>query len=545
MASLDEKNFEEQFNKFINTAKRQGRKGIGKVVYGRMIMVILMLLIQLVVLCLFILHYQRYATSFYVGYIILEVTVVLFIINSDMNPTYKLAWIIPVVAFPVFGTLFYMFLRIQPGVSILRYQNRRIMDITSKINSQDEAITTRIKYEDKDLYNTSRYIYNTTGFPIYESGNTKYYPLGEDLFKQMLLELENAQNYIFIEYFIIERGVMWDTILEILKAKAAQGVEVRVMYDGTCTFSLLPASYPKFLEKYGIKAKVFAPILPVLSVHQNNRDHRKIMIIDGKVAFTGGVNLADEYINMVNRFGHWKDNGIMTEGNAVKNFTAMFLQMWNIDEKEITEDFEKYIGKGNIERYTEGICKDNLKKYTGYVMPYADTPFENESHAYQIYLDLINQSVDYLYIMTPYLVLDSHLEDALKSAARRGVDVRIFMPHIPDKRYIFWLGRSYYPALLDSGVKVFEYEKGFLHAKTFLSDGKKAVVGSINLDYRSLFLNFECGVYLYENEIIKEIETDFDEMIGNCIEITKEYYRNIFFVKRLIGRILRLIAPFM
>jgi cardiolipin synthase len=537
MTKIDdfEKRYEEQFNEFINNAKKQGRKGIGKVVYGRMIMIAMLLIIQVVVLCMMVLRYQKYAVPFYATVILLEIVVVLFILNSDMNPMYKLSWIIPVVAVPVFGTMFYIFFRLQASTWLMKKRSTQIKDITEKINTQDEAVLARIKDESKDLYNTSRYMYNTSKMPVYDKSDAKYFPMGEEVFKQMVFELEQAREFIFIEYFIIENGVMWDTILEILKKKVSEGVEVRVMYDGTCNVSLLPNSYPKQLKEYGIKAKVFSPIIPILSVHQNNRDHRKIMVIDGRTAFTGGVNLADEYINVVERFGVWKDNAIMITGAAVSSFTIMFLQLWNLGEKTVTEDFAEYIKKDAIA----------LPHSKGYIMPYGDSPIEKENRAEQVYFDIINQAKDYVYITTPYLILDNEMTITLKAAARRGVDVRIYMPHIPDKKYVFYLGRTYYPTLLEAGVRIFEYRPGFIHAKTFVSDDVKAVVGSINLDYRSLFLHFECGVYVYGNECINEIRQDIEDITGDCIEITPEYYKSIPAPKRLVGRILRLLAPMM
>ena len=348
----------------------------------------------------------------------------------------------------------------------------------------------------------------------------------------MLKELEKAEEFIFLEYFIVERGKMWNSILEILERKAREGVEVRFMYDGMCSILLLPYSYPKKLRALGIQAKMFAPIRPLMSTSQNNRDHRKILVIDGKAAYTGGVNLADEYINAKAKYGHWKDTAIKVEGEAVKSFTLMFLQMWNGSEWG-TEDYAGYIRSG---LRTE-------QRSSGFVMPYGDGPTMPENVAETIYLDIIHQAVRYVHIMTPYFIVDNAMLDAIQYAARRGVDVRIIIPHIPDKRTIFAMSRTYYPDLLAAGVKVYEYKPGFIHAKVFTSDDEKAVVGTVNMDYRSLYHHFECAVYLFRNEAVFDVEKDFQETLGRCIEVDMKYYKNISIFNRMMGRILRLIGP--
>ena len=305
------------------------------------------------------------------------------------------------------------------------------------------------------------------------------------------------------------------------------------MYDGMCSLILLPYGYPKELEKKGIRCKMFSPIKPTLSTYQNNRDHRKIVVIDGRTAFTGGVNLADEYINAKVRFGHWKDTAVMIKGDAVTSFTMMFLQMWNVTEKE-QDDYPVYLREPLPVEGGEG-----------YVLPFGDSPMDNEQVGEQLYLDILNQAEDYVHIMTPYLILDDEMENALCFAAKRGVDVTLIMPHVPDKLYAYLLARTYYPELIEAGVKVYEYTPGFVHAKEFISDDSKAVVGTINLDFRSLYLHFECAAYIYRNPVVLEIERDFQATITKCKPVTLEECRRYPFFKRAAGRALRLFAPLM
>ena len=302
---------------------------------------------------------------------------------------------------------------------------------------------------------------------------------------------------------------MWEKILEILERKVQAGVEVRVMYDGTCAMFDLPYRYPEELKAKGMQCKMFAPIRPILSTHYNNRDHRKILVIDGKVGFTGGVNIGDEYINRVEKHGHWKDTAVMLKGDAVQGLTMMFLQMWNVTEKE--PEYGKYLQKAE---------KGSQAK--GFVLPYGDSPFDDEPVGETVYMDILNRAKKYVHIMTPYLIIDQSMITALTFAAKRGVDVKLILPHIPDKKFAFALAKSHYKELLKAGVRIYEYTPGFVHAKIFTSDDEKAVVGTINLDYRSLYLHFECAAFLYQVEEIAEIEKDFQRTLEKCQEVTLE-----------------------
>ena len=322
---------------------------------------------------------------------------------------------------------------------------------------------------------------------------------------------------------------MWGKVLEILERKVQQGVDVRLLYDGTCELTTLPEGYPQTMEALGIRCKMFSPISPIVSSHYNYRDHRKILVIDGKTAFTGGVNLADEYINHIERFGHWKDTAIMLKGDAVESFSLMFLQMWNIDEK--------------LPQFPEQLDVPEPAPAQGYVIPYADSPMDKEKLGEMVYIDILNRARSYVYIMTPYLILDGEMETALKFAAKRGVDVRIILPGIPDKKIPYALAKTHYKALLSAGVKLYEYTPGFVHAKVFLSDRREAVVGTINLDYRSLYHHFECAAYLKDVDCLEDIWQDFQNTMGSCRPVTWQTLRQEPFLVKLTGYLAKVIAP--
>ena len=347
-----------------------------------------------------------------------------------------------------------------------------------------------------------------------------------------MAEMKKAQSYIFLEYFIVEEGIVWNSILDILKEKAAQGVEVRLIYDDIGCFLTLPKNYAKHLAEYGIKCMTFNPFRPVLSVMQNNRDHRKITSIDGKVAFTGGINLADEYANIIEKHGYWKDSAIMVEGKAAWSLTLMFLEMWQLCTKQ-KESFERfYPWKDN----TCPVIAD------GYVQPYADSPMDDENVGEHVYMQILNHARDYVYITTPYLIVDDSMVSVLCLAAKSGVDVRIITPHIWDKALIHMTTRSYYRELIRGGVKIYEYSKGFIHSKTFVSDDQTATVGTTNLDFRSLYLHFECGVWMSGSSAVLQIKEDFLNTLKDCQQISVEECRGNP-ITRLFQDLLRLVAP--
>lgn len=512
-------------------------RGLLRIIFGRTTFVVLFLLIQVWILFCGFNWLREYMVYVFGGSTILSAIVLIYIISADESSSIKLSWVVPILVIPVFGTLFYLFVKLQPGSRLI---NRRLQTLGREIEpflKQDEQVMERFNSISSSQGNLARYMNHFGGFPVYEHTNAKYFPLGDDMFVEMMEQLKKAEHFIFMEFFIVERGYMWNSILEILTEKVKQGVEVRFMYDGMCCLVLLPYSYPKVLEEKGIKCKMFSPVKPALSSYQNNRDHRKICVIDGHTAFTGGVNLADEYINRKVRFGHWKDTAIMLKGDAAASFTMMFLQMWGVTEKQ-KEDYSRYLLPADYEFPPD-------LNMEGFVMPYGDSPLDRENVGEQVYLDILGHAKKYVHIMTPYLILDDELASALKYSAKRGLETIIIMPHIPDKIYAYLLARSYYSELLEAGVKIFEYTPGFVHAKVFTSDDEKAVVGTINLDFRSLYLHFECAAYLYKNAAVREVEQDFQDTLLKCQEITLENCGKYPFYKRFAGRALRLFAPLM
>lgn len=500
-----------------------------KIVFSRTMVTILLLAVQIGWL---LLGFKLMEEVALVSMLLLSGILVIYIINKDETPEFKLSWIIPICLAPVFGTLLYLFVMGNlGGIGLKKGLERRLRE-TEKFLTADEEVKREIAAGDGHMAGLARYVETVGGYPAYKNSRATYFPLGEDKYKDLLRELEKAEHFIFLEYFIVEEGKMWNSILEILERKAAEGVEVRFMYDGMCSILLLPYSYPRRLRTKGIRTKLFSPIIPMLSTSQNNRDHRKILVIDGRVAYTGGVNLADEYINEVVKYGHWKDVAIKIEGEAVRSFTLMFLQMWNVSEKG-SEDYRQYIKKDF----------PPTAPAPGLVMPYGDGPANPENVAETVYMDMIHQAVKYVHIMTPYFIVDNAMLDALQFAARRGVDVKLMLPHIPDKKMVFAMARTFYPDLLSAGVEVYEYAPGFVHGKVFVSDDEKAVVGTINLDYRSLYHHFECACYLYRCPAVADVERDFRETLKSCIRVDMAYYKKIPPMQRLLGRVMRLLGP--
>lgn len=513
----------------------KGKNGILKAVFSRISMVFIMLAVQVFTLFAVFYWLGEYSAVWYTAFLLIGAVLVVYIINSESNPAFKLAWILPVLILPVFGAGLYLFLHLQIAPKWMDRRLNKLAEEEKPYMVQDQETMEALKQADGSAAHLAHYMSAINGFPIYRNTQAEYFPLGEDKYSRMLTELKKAKKFIFLEYFIVQEGKMWDSILDILVKKVKEGVEVRFMYDGMCSIMMLPYNYPKKIRGLGIKCKMFSPIKPALSTHQNNRDHRKILVIDGHTAFTGGVNLADEYINEKERFGHWKDTAIMLKGDAVKSFTMMFLQMWNMDEKK-QEDYRKYLPDPRADMTGPG---------EGFVMPYGDSPMDNENAGEHVYFHFVNHAKRYVHIMTPYLIPDNEMLTCLKYTAKSGVEVIIIMPHIPDKPAAYWLARTYYPELLNAGVKIYEYTPGFVHAKVFVSDDEKAVVGTINLDYRSLYLHFECAAFLYRNPAVGQAEKDFQETLKKCSLVTLEECRHYSWFKRLCGRVLRLFAPLM
>ena len=502
------------------------------ILFHRSVFVALALLAQITTLFIMVSLFSEYTQIFYWCCIALSVLAALAIVGSRMEPGYKIAWLLLVLPFPVFGGIFYI---MSGGGTIPKRTQKRMQGMLEK---SAQALREDFKADDLlplggDAAGQASYLERRAACPAYTNTETEYFPLGDDAFPRMLEELEKAQKYIFLEYFIIEPGVFWDSILAILERKAAQGIEVRVIYDDMGCMFTLPRDYDEILSQKGIQCRVFNRFLPVMSLRLNNRDHRKLLIIDGKVGFTGGINLADEYINVRERFGTWKDSSILLEGDAVWSMTVMFLTMWdNIANWD--EDFERFRPPAAP-----------VRPWTGYVQPYTDTPLDRETVGQAVYLNMIAKAKNYIYITTPYLVIDVATNTALCNAAKSGVDVRIITPHIPDKRYVFEVTRAHYPPLLEAGVKIYEYTPGFIHAKNFVVDDRFATVGTVNLDYRSLFLHFEDGIWLCEAPCIREIRKDFEETLKVSESYSLRRFKHLNILLQLYRSILRVFAPLM
>lgn len=505
-----------------------------RALFRRRVIIIFLLLIQLFFLVHLIFNGSQTFQLLNIGLTILSLLTVLYIVSKKDKGAYKTTWVFLILSLPLFGGLLYLLFNFQTSTRRFTKNVQRIEEkgrlLFSLPGDGYEDAKEQLGYR----FSHIRYLHDYMGFSVYSNSATKYLSPGERMHEVLLQELEKAKTYIFLEFFIIQEGIMWNSILDILKQKAHQGVKVRLIYDDMGCFLLLPKDYPKQLAQFGIECTVFNPFRPLLTAKQNNRDHRKIVSIDGKIAFTGGVNLADEYINAREKHGHWKDAGIMVEGKAAWSFTLMFLEMWDLCTG-CNEDYILYYPWNDMS------CKIIPD---GYVQPYADNPMDTENVGEHVYLQILNQAQDYVYINTPYLIVDDSMVSALTLAAKRGVDIRIVTPHKWDKWAVHLTTRSYYRELIKSGVKIYEYTNGFIHSKTFVSDDCIATVGTTNLDFRSLYLHFECGTLMFGSSAVMEIKEDFLNTLKICRPIT-ENDCNSNIVMRLMQDILRLFAPLM
>lgn len=518
-------------NKYVKKTK----KGLGSLIFSRAGLFAFMILFQIFIL----ISLYRYLgiNQYYLfgGSSILSFIMMMVILNiDDMNPYMKLSWSLFIFVAPTFAIIAFWMAYFKIGY---RREHKRVIDleVESRIYHQ-RSLTHKelMATKDKRFINLSTYLKNIGGFSTYKSTTSQYFKLGDHMFEAMIEDIKNAKDYIFMEFFILDYGYMWGTILELLVEKVNQGVEVRLLIDGSNLITRLHSNFEEEMEEFGIKFRVFSKMYPIVSTYLNNRDHRKVMVVDGKVGYTGGINLADEYINRYERFGHWKDCGLRVEGEAVESLTVLFLTMWNAAKKdEVIEDFGPYL------EYVTAQEED------GYYIPFADNPTDDERLCKNIYLDMVNNARDYVYAMTPYFIVDDEIISALQSAAKKGVDVRLCIPHIPDKKVAFTLAKNHYAELLKYGVKIYEYTPGFVHSKTWLADGEIGVVGTINLDYRALYQNFECGVLVYKSKSLVTIKEDFDEFFEVSKLVTDEDVINMKTSTKIVGKLLKPFAPLM
>lgn len=511
---------------------RKGQKGLIHAIFSRFGLVLVLLVLQFGALFSLMRWFSNLLPHYLGGTLLVTAAMMVYLLNQDMNNSVRIPWLVVTALAPVLGVLLFCYTKEDVGHRVLK---KRLLELEGQTRSQlpqDQKASTALDADCPGAASLAQYLRGRGGgFPVYENTQVTYFPSGEAKFAALLPQLESATQYIFLEYFIIDEGLMWGRILEILARKAAQGVDVRVMYDGTCEFSTLPRDYPRRLEALGIQCKVFAPVTPFVSTHYNYRDHRKILVVDGRVGFTGGVNLADEYINHVEKYGRWKDAAVMLEGEGVRTMTALFLQMWSIQREP---EFAQFLTRPLPETQANG-----------FVIPYGDCPLDGERVGEMVYIDLLNRARRSVHIITPYLILDGELETALRFAAERGVDVHLILPGKPDKWFAYALAKTHYLPLLSSGVKISEWVPGFTHAKVMIMDGQEAVVGTINLDYRSLYHHFENAVWMRGVDCLPRIEADFQDTLAQCrtVEPTRQSVWQGKKLLHLVGMVLKFIAP--
>ncbi|MCI7321944.1 MAG: cardiolipin synthase [Lachnospiraceae bacterium] len=478
---------------------------------------------------------------------VIAVALALHVANRDIRTSYKMSWIFLILFLPVFGIPAYFIFGRSGLTKRTRERMGVVIDRIKSFRLEDEAVLKALEEEDFYAAQQSRYLTVNAGYPLYREDTTRYFSRVEDLYLQLLSDLRGAKKFIFMEYFIIEQGKMFDTILEILEEKAALGVDVRLIYDDVGCIQTLPPKFYLTLEAKGIHTVVFNPFRPFLSIIMNNRDHRKITVIDGQIAYTGGFNLADEYINEKMKYGRWKDAGIRMTGACVWNFTSMFLEMWDfINRTESDYEFYRSASIPEISSHTEdatAVHSADASESGGFIQPYSDSPLDHEDVGENVYLQLIEHAKKYVYIFTPYLIIGSEMKIALVNAAKCGVDVRIVVPGIPDKKLVYLLTQANFSHLIKGGVKIYKYEPGFIHSKCFVVDDVYATVGTVNLDYRSLYLHFECGTFQYKTRAVPQVKEDMLETFGVSHEVTLEECQNKFLLVRMFMGALKLFAP--
>jgi len=515
----------------------EGRKVIKNGIQ-RMIFVAISFLLETILIGLLFSRLAAYTELLHVLLRLLGFLFVLIIYTKNTTSAMRMPWIMLILLFPIFGTVIYVTIELNAGVSYMKKKFEAVDYIVMPYLRQDDRILERLKEDYVNAHGISLYILNYGGFPIYPAEHTTYFATAKEGLFAQIQDIRRAKRYIFMEYFTIENDMAWKQVEEILKQKVQEGIEVRVLYDDVGSIGYVNLNFAKELQKYGIKCIAFNPCTPGIKLILNHRDHRKMTIIDGEIAYTGGYNITNEYFEITKPFGRWKDTGIRVEGEAVKSFVVSFLSMWlsNNNKNDSIDENEELIP------YFPSHQEDTLPgTISGFIQPYADTPLDHEHIGEEVYIALIEKSNSYCYFMTPYLIITDEMQHALTLAAKRGVDVRIITPGIPDKKLIYSVTRSFYHALVKNGVRIFEWTPGFCHAKMCLIDDQMGTCGSINLDYRSLYHHFENGCLMIGGSIIPDMKRDFDETFAQCMEVTEKYQTEKSFL-RLGQLVLRLFA---
>ena len=517
----------------------------------RVLLVVAILLLQVAIFIGIVVFFSEWSPIVYTINITISILTGVYLVNSTTQVNYKFTWILAISILPIFGGIFFLFFGLHPKS---RGMTKWLSDIhaTSANAFQSAKDSDRAIPAQAHAASQATFLQETTGYPAYLNTASHYLASGEEQFDVMLEAIRQAQRFVFLEYFIISDGEMWTALFELLKVKVQEGVEVKLIYDDFGAMRFLPYQFNDILEDAGIEVIVYNPLRPFFSLHFNNRDHRKMVIVDGYIAMTGGINIADEYINRKLRFGHWKDTGIVLAGPAVWNFTVMFLAVWNMLSTNPVNLYSYAphrwaVDPARLSDTNGGHILLNLlnSNRKGHILPFDDTPYDGEHQAAAAYRNIINRSTETIDICTPYLVLDDEMLNAITGAAQSGVRVRIITPHIPDKPYVHSTTRSYYLQLLQKGVSIYEYTPGFIHAKSIVADNSTAIIGTVNFDYRSLYLHMENAVWLYGTDSIQSMTDDFEATLAMSHEITLEDMQNVPWPTKMIRLLLRVFAPLM
>lgn len=503
---------------------------------GRVIITLVSVMVQILWIAALFIGMVRYSLILDVLLRVLSVLMMLYLIRKNDSPAYRMSWIILIAVLPVLGGLLYLLLgNKRPARYLARHLKMQTAKQLGKVSYQHEMgpVSPQILQQSHSrLAGISQYILNAAHANLYNQTKVRYFENGESAFPELLNRLRAAKRYLFIEFFIMKDGEMLQRLLEVLQQKAQAGLDVRIIFDDFGCMTTLPIDFVQKMESQGIRCLRFNPFTPIVSLAVNNRDHRKIVVVDGEYGYTGGLNIGDEYINVTERFGYWKDNMIEVHGPAVWDLTVLFLDMWNAFYP-LDTDYQSF----------RVVDFPDCQYEEGFVQIFGDTPLDNEPVGENMYRELFSAAEKYVYLCTPYLVISYELQTAMSLAAKRGVDVRLIVPGVPDKRLVYRITRSYFGPLLEAGIRIYEYTPGFIHAKTIICDGRVASVGTTNLDYRSLYLHFELNAMMYQHSAVQEIEADLKNVLQSSQEVTVTAMKQSF-LGLLWDSILRVAAPF-
>lgn len=494
----------------------------------KLIILLIGIIIQIVVFLFLYSATNQLSNYGRIIFVTIQFLSVIYIIYKDQNAAYKIVWIILLMFLPIAGFVAYLLWGNNKSPKYIKEEINKNHNKTKKILPQYEEIINDIKNLDRKK--EVKFLINSATYPIYNNKNIEYLKIGEEYYERLLKDLRQAKEYILIEYFIISDGKMWKEIFEILKQKRKEGVKIYIIYDALGSLFKKPKHIKEQLEEANIEYLAFNPLTAFIRSYINYRDHRKIVVIDGKAGYTGGINIGDEYINLTHRLGHWKDCGIRIEGEGIKSLISIFFSIWNMNKK--TVNYENYINE--IEK---------TSKEQGYVIPFSDNPHNKINPMQNSYINIINNAQKYVYIMTPYLILDSETEQALINTSLSGINIKIITPSIPDKKLVNACTKSFYGKLLEAGIEIYEYKPGFIHSKVILSDDEVSIVGTANFDFRSFYLNYECGIWMYNTKEELNIKKDFEETLKQCEQIELKVWKKRKLDIRIIEALLRLISP--